>query len=239
MLFSWDDINPTKKVAQTTGLLYLISIILAFFPGFVYSTLIVPGDVIETAQKIMANEGLLRIGFMSDLIHQTLYIIVAWFLYLMLKPNGKNLALLFMFLVSIGVAIQCLNLLLNFTSLYVFMVTDYKAVFESDQLQAQVMLFRNLYENGILVAQIFFGLWLFPLGYLVKKSRHFPNVLGILLIIGSFGLVLESFQYFLLPGYEVITYPGLIVSGLAEISFCLWLLIIGVKVDDPAAIASL
>ena len=87
-------------------------------------------------------------------------------------------------------------------------------------------------ENGILVAQIFFGLWLLPLGYLVYQSGYFPRILGILLMIGCIGLLTESFQHFIFPNYEVISYPGLAISGIAEVSFCLWLLIKGVN-DQP------
>ncbi|MHC4073208.1 MAG: DUF4386 domain-containing protein, partial [Planctomycetota bacterium] len=56
-------------------------------------------------------------------------------------------------------------------------------VMTSDPL---VMLFLDLHKHGIGIAQIFWGLWLLPLGYLVFKSGFLPRILGVLLIIGGF-----------------------------------------------------
>ena len=106
-------------------------------------------------------------------------------------------------------------------------------VFQPDQLQAQAMLFINLYKNGYIIAQIPYGIWLFPLGYLVFKSGFLPKILGILLIVDCFGLLISVLQYFLLPGYEVISYPCMVVSFIAELSLTLWLLIKGVKDQKP------
>jgi len=87
----------------------------------------------------------------------------------------------------------------------------------------------NLYENGFSIAQLFFGTWLLPLGYLVYKSGFLPKLLGILLIIDCFAILIWFFQFFLLPGYEVISYPCLAVSVIAEFSLCGWLLVKGAK----------
>jgi len=95
------------------------------------------------------------------------------------------------------------------------------------------MQFLNLYDIGYLIAQIFFGLYFLPLGYLVYKSGYFPRVLGVLLMIGCFGFLIDFFIFFLLPSYEGI----MRVFGLSEWLFCRWLLLKGVKVqpsDDPA-----
>jgi hypothetical protein len=106
---------------------------------------------------------------------------------------------------------------------------DYRKVFQPDQLRAQALLFVNLYKNGSVIAQIPYGVWLFPLGYLVFKSRFLPKILGILLIADFFAQLIFVIQRFLLPSYDVISYPGLAISFIAEISLTLWLLIKGVK----------
>ena len=109
---------------------------------------------------------------------------------------------------------------------------DYLKVFQVDQLQALAMLFLNLYTNGFMIAQIFYGTWLLPLGYLVFKSGFLPRILGILLIIDFLGVLIWFLQFFLFPGYEVITYPGLAVSFIAEVSLTLWLLIKAIDVEQ-------
>jgi Domain of unknown function (DUF4386) len=124
----------------------------------------------------------------------------------------------------------------QFAALLLLSGADYLKVFQADQLQALAMLFLNLYKNGFIIAQVFYGAWLFPLGYLVFKSGFLPRILGILLMIDCFGVLIWFFQFFLFPDYEVITYPGLIVSLIAEFSLALWLLIMGAKDQKPAAI---
>ena len=235
MMTTKENMNSLKKTARVAGLLYLIFIVLAFLGGFLYASLIVPGNAAETAQNIMANEWQFRSSFVINLIYQTCFILLVWALYVLLKPVDKNLALLFVFCTLVAVAIHCINLLIQYAAIELLSGASYLTVFEADQLHAQVMFFLNLHNHGILIAQIFFGLWLLPLGYLVYKSGSFPRILGVLLMIGCFGYLIDFFQYFLFPNFEVITYPGLAVATVAEFSLCGWLLIKGVKTQQPAA----
>jgi hypothetical protein len=119
--------------------------------------------------------------------------------------------------------------LTHFAALQLLSGADYLTVFTTEQLQALALLFLDLHAYGLLIAGIFWGLWLFPLGYLVFKSGILPRILGVLLIIGCFGYLIDSFGSFLLPGYNL----GIgLFTGLAEILFVLWLLIKGVNVEQ-------
>jgi hypothetical protein len=67
---------------------------------------------------------------------------------------------------------------------------------------------------------------------LLFKSEFFPRFLGVLLVIASFGYLLESFGNFLFPGHE----PSLallvgVSAGIAEVLLCVWLLAKGVNVE--------
>ena len=84
---------------------------------------------------------------------------------------------------------------------------DYLNVFQADQLQALAMLFLYLYKNGFMIAQIFYGAWLFPLGYLVFKSGFLPRILGIVLMVACvLTWLMYPCQFFLFPGYDAISY---------------------------------
>jgi hypothetical protein len=161
------------------------------------------------------------------------FLLAAWALYVLLKPVNKNMALLFLLLNLGGFVIWCLSTLNLFSSLLLLSGADYLKAFQPDQLQAQAMLFINLYKNGSVIAQIPYGVWLLPLGYLVFKSRFIPKIVGILLIADFFGQLIFVIQRFLLPGYEVISYPCSAVGFIAELSLTLWLLIKGVKDEKP------
>jgi hypothetical protein len=190
-------------------------------------------DAPATLNTIIAHESLFRVGLVISLFSVVFFLLAAWALYVLLKPVNKNMALLFLLLNLGGFVIWCLSTLNLFASLLLLSGADYLKVFQPDQLQAQAMLFINLYKNGYIIAQIPYGIWLFPLGYLVFKSDFLPKILGILLIADCFGLLIYVLQRFLLPGYVVISYPCLVVSFIAELSLTLWLLIKGVKDQKP------
>ena len=229
--------KSSKKIARLAGFLYLLHFITFFLAdNGVHSTAVGSIDVAATAQNIMASERLFRIGFVSFLLTAVFFFLSAWALYVLLKPVNKDIALLFMLLNLGGVAIWCSSQVSEFAALLLLSGADYLKVFQADQLQALVMLSLNLYQNGFMIAQILLNLWLFPLGYLVFKSGFLPRVLGILLIMDGFAMLIWFFQFFLLPGYEVISTLGLAVGFIAEGLFCLWLLIKGVKDQKPALI---
>jgi hypothetical protein len=215
------------------GFFYLIFILTTVFASFVRSKLIVFGDAAATANNIMGSELFFRIGFVTELVSAVFFILAAWALYVLLKPVNKNLALLFLLLNLSGVAVECINTLNLFAALQFLSGANYLNVFQTGQLQAMAMSFLNSYTNGFMIAQIFFGTWLLPLGYLVYKSRFLPKLLGILLILDFFSVLIWFSQFFLFPDYGILSYPGLAISFIAEISLSLWLLIKGVKDQKP------
>ena len=93
----------------------------------------------------------------------------------------------------------------------------------------------DVYKTGFVTAQLFFGAWLFPLGYLVYKSGFLPRFLGVLLVPDGIAILIWFHQALLLPDYPAIRYPGLVVSFVAELGLALWLLVKGVKVVDSGA----
>ena len=151
---------------------------------------------------------------------------------MLLKPVNKNIALLFLLLNLGGVAVQCINMLNLFSAVLLLSGADYLKVFQADQLQALAMLFLDLHKNGFMIAQLFYGAWVFPLGYLVFKSGFLPKILGIVLMVHCVGWLMTFLQFFLFPGLDVITYLTYPLGFIAELSLTLWLLIKGVDVEQ-------
>ena len=226
----------SKKTARIAGSLYFIYIVATIFANTSRTKLIEFGNAIATANNILASEGLFRIGFMSDVLAGVLFLLTAWALYVLLKPVNENIALLFVLLNMGGVAVQCLNMLNLFSAVLLLSGANYLKVFQADQLQALAMLFIDLHKNGFMIAQLFYGAWLFPLGYLVFKSGYLPKILGIILMIECFGWLMYPFQFFLFPAYEVISYLSFAIGFIGEFGLTLWLLIMGAK-DQPSSLA--
>lgn len=213
--------------ARLAGFLYLLVVPLGIFSLSVSSGLLVSGDTAATANNIMASESLFRLSIVSELLATLVMLLVVLALYRLLKPVNKDMALIMVILVIVGVPIAMLTTLNEFAVLQLLSGAEYLSVFTTEQLQALTLLFLHLHSQGGSIAFIFWGLWLFPLGYLVFRSGFLPRILGILLMIACFGYVMNSFATFL--GYTVNV--GLF-AALGEVLFILWLLIKGVNVEQ-------
>ncbi|MBI5842012.1 MAG: DUF4386 domain-containing protein [Chloroflexi bacterium] len=215
--------NSNKRIARIAGFLYLILAVCSGFPHFVRLSLIVTGDAAATVSNITASETLFRISFVSDLVGQISFLFLVYYLYMLLKSVDKDQASLMVILVVASVPITCLNMLNQFAVLPLLSSAEH----------SQVISFLNLHNYGVLIAQIFWGLWLFPLGYLVFKSGYIPRILGVLLIIAGLGYLIDSFGKFLLPNYDtnIVTF-----TFIGEVLLLLWLLIKGVKDQKPASV---
>lgn len=221
--------NPIQKTARLAGLLYLAIAALAVF-GLVYvpAMLLVPGDAAATANNIVASESLFRLGFMSNLITFTVNVFVAVLLYKLLKPVNRGIASLMVILILIGLAIGMLNELNQFAALLI-LGTDHLSAFTAAQSQVLAALFLDLYQHGFNIAHIFWGLWLFPMGYLIIRSGFLPKVIGILLIVAGMGYLVDFTLFFLVPDV-VLNVSNFTFVG--EVALLLWLLIRGVNVEQ-------
>lgn len=107
--------------------------------------------------------------------------------------------------------------------------SGFAEAFSLAQIEGLQNLSFDLYELSFMPAQLLFGTWLFPLGYLVYRSGILSRFLGVLLLLDGFAVLLWFFQWILLPDYPAISYPGLALSFIAEVGLGLWLLVRGIK----------
>lgn len=221
--------GTNKKTARLAGLLWLLMFIFGPIAQIIRDKLFITEDKVTTANNIIANNFLFRIGFVSDLIMMILFLLLPLVLYKLLSTINKNLAAVMVIFAIVGTAINMMNLLNEFSSLQFLSDVGYRKAFEAGQLQAQAMHSYNLYLHGYEIANVFFALWLLPLGLLVYKSRFIPKILGILLVVGGCGLFLEVFIHFLFPSFTGVTTIILIPQTIAEFSFLAWILIRGIN----------
>jgi hypothetical protein len=226
--------NSTKKTARIAGLLYLVNGVAGFFSIiYVPGKLIVSENAAATANNILASERLFRLGIVSELICAAEFVFLLWVLYRLLGAVNKTQASLMVILGLVSIPIMFVNALNGIAALALLRGADFLSVFDQPQRQALAMQFLNLHADGFVVAGIFWGLWLFPFGILVYRSRFLPRILGVLLIVACFGYLAQSFTSLLLPSYEDVVYrfAGITLT-LGEPAIMLWLLIRGAK-DQP------
>jgi hypothetical protein len=222
-------VNPINKTARIAGVLYLLLMPLGIF-GILYvpSTVVVPGDAAATAQNIMASETLFRLSIVTGLLVQIVNIFVVMALYQVLMPVDKNMARLMVVFILLGAPIAMLSGLNQFAVLLVLNGADTLSSFTAVQLQALASFFLDLHDYGVAIASIFWGLWLFPMGYLVFKSGFLPRIIGILLMVGCFGYLFDFLIKALAPDIEVTVSQ---FTFIGELALPLWLLIKGVNVE--------
>lgn len=220
--------------ARVAGFLLLLLVLLGPFSLiYVPSTLIVPGDATVTADNIRASGWLFRLGIVSDSLIFLIEIVLTVLLYVLLRPVSRTLSLVAAFARLAMAVIQGINLLPYFVvALLLLSGAGYLTVFEPDQVDALALLFLNAHQYVVYIWQLFFGLHLFVLGYLVFKSGYFPRILGILVVVASLGYLIDGYGSILYPNYAeifgVVVGVGAIVG---ELPFFLWLLIKGVNVQ--------
>ena len=220
--------SSTKNPGRLAGLLYvLFSIPGVFAMVYVPSKLIVHGNAAATANNIAASETSFRLGIAAQLISQAGFIFVALALYDLLKGVNRRYASLMVTFVVVSIPIAFLNELNSIAALVLVRGADFQSLFEKPQRDALAMLFLNLHFQGLVVDEIFFGLWLLPLALLVYGSRFLPRLLGVWLAIDGLAWVILSLTGILLPQYydKLFTYAQ--PASFGEVAFMLWLVIKG------------
>lgn len=221
-----------NSIARLAGLFFLAVVLTGIFNLiYVPSQLIVWGDAAVTANNILNSELLFRFGIVSGVLCYISFFVLPFILYRLFESVDKNYAFFMVALAVVSVPISIFNMINKVDVLTLLSGAEYLSAFDAEQIHAQVMLLLRSYNNGISVVQIFWGLWLFPFGYLVYKSGFLPKIFGILLMVGCFGYLIKFFGYLLFPNFAIPLFIELPAS-LGEIGICLWLLIMGVK-DKP------
>ncbi|MDH7445984.1 DUF4386 domain-containing protein [Aquimarina sp. 2201CG14-23] len=218
----------TKKNARIAGLLYLITVLSGIISlVYVPSELIVWENAAETYNNIVARETLFKLSVLSDIILYTTFIFLSLVLFKLLRKTNETIAIVMVVLVLISIPISFVNLINKLDVLSIINGTS-----ELHIKYSEIMAHFESHNNGILVVEIFWGLWLFPFGYLIYKSELIPKIMGVFLMLACFGYLADFFGYFFFPddfGKTVIPMFASITQALGEIGICLWLLIIGVR----------
>lgn len=213
-----------RNTGRIAGLLYLVVVITGIFSlGYVPSKLIVWSDAAVTFTNIANSEFLFRLGIVSGLICYTFFLFLPLVLYKLLQPVHKTYAIYMVILAIVSVPISFINMQNKFAVLSI--------INSGGEEKDLVMFYLNQYDYGNLIVQVFWGLWLFPLGYLIFKSAIIPKFLGILLMLGCVSYLINFFGNALFSNYSELGISSFVrlPATLGEIGTCLWFLIMGAK----------
>lgn len=232
---------PSRSAAVTAGLGLLLMFIAAMFANFVViEGMVVPDDAAATLANLQANEQLFRLGLASFLLVVLLDVLVAWSLYIFLKPADARLSLLAAWLRLAYSAMYAAAMFGLALALRLLSNADFAAIFPAEQLPSQVMLALAFFQEGWMVGLLFFGVSLLVLGVLVFRSGYAPKILGVLLFGAGVSYLVDSGVQLLLPNYA--DFAGLLLFVLllpmivGEMAFCFWLLLHGGKTEQSVTL---
>jgi hypothetical protein len=237
--------TSVKRLARIAGALYLIIFVAAPFPFLIgRGAVVVPGDTITTAQNLLSNQVVVRIGMVAETIVFLVEVLLAAIFYALLRPVSRHLSLASAFARLGESAVQAVNLLTTMLALMIVGGAGSVGALSLAQHEALALLFLDANGFGILIWGFFFGLHLLLLGYLVFRSTFWPKVLGILLIVAGFGYLAQGYFHILAPRFDqVLSTVVLVLAVPGELVFTVWLLWKGVNVDrwkeraaDPAIV---
>lgn len=221
-----------KKLARIAGFLYLGVVVTGIFTLMYVPSKLFHADTASLIfQHITSSQFLLRLGILGGILCYTFFLFLPLVLYKLFRSVNENYAKLMVLFAVLSVPVFFLNLQNLFSILSLITNKQNNVSLPTEQIQSQVMLYLDQYDNGMRIVHIFSGLWLFPFGYLVLKSAFLPRILGVLLMLGCFGYLINFIGHTLIHDYStygVSSYISLPAS-IGEIGTCLWLLIMGVK----------
>ena len=230
------DISSLKKQSRIAAALYFLNGLPAPFALlYVPSTLIVRGNAAATANNVRDSETLLRLGMAGELFSATLVIFAVLAFYTLFKAVSAKHARAMLVLMLIATPISYLNVLNDLAAITFASGPEFLSSFAQPQRDALVLFFLRLHNQGLALAQIFWGLWLFPFGIAVIRSGFIPRFVGIAVMIAGFGYVISSSVSLFLPASAQGIGQLAQILGVGELAF-FWLLIWGAK-PQPGATA--
>jgi len=222
--------HPTAKTARIAGALYFSTLPIALYCwSYIPGKLIVRGNASATAQNMLAHETWFRLSILGDLIGHVIFICVGFALYRLLREVNRPWAVAMLGFNLVQGAIGFFNALNSIAAVILFRGADFLAILDKGQRDALAMFFLRLHGQGFVVNEIFWGVWLLPLGLLVVRSRFLPRFLGIWLIVACFGWIALSISDLLYPGSSAAFSKPIQFVTIGETAFALWLLIRGVN----------
>ena len=223
--------NPTKRIARIAGLWFLLMVVSGLFAELFFRQKIFTADTAETATRILQNTLLFRAGILSDIVMSLAYLMTALMLYRLLRSVDEDKARLMVLFAAAGSVILLMNVLNEYMPL-LYATTQTNAL-SAAQVQELSSISFAAYNNGYMIGQVFFALWVLPLGQLICRSLCIPKVFGVLFLIEAVCGLLAVAGHFLL-GSTTIATMLLLPGTIAEFAFLFWLLIRGVREKKTA-----
>lgn len=214
--------HSIRSLSIITGVTYLSMIPFGIL-GILYvpNSLLVMDDMGATIHMIQSHMQMFHLSIFASIVVQLIQILLVLMLYKLLNHASKTAGILMIAFILPAVSIAILNEA-NYLSISSLLSgSAYTTHFTPEYMQGLVGLLLEKHKAGVMIAQIFWGIWLFPMGYLAYRSGYIPRIIGVLLMIGCFGYLMDSLLY-------ILNFPiGITISEytfIGEVLLPIWLI---------------
>jgi hypothetical protein len=227
-------LSERASTVQTYGRVAAVLFVLTIVGGgfgemYVPMRLIVNGDAAATAKNLAGSEALFRIGFAAYLLEAIADVLLGWLFYVLLRPAGKDLALLSAFFGIISTTLYAVAELFFFVAPVFLRNAPYLRTFSPDQRNVLAYLSLRVFGIGSGAFMLFYGIAWVIRAWLMFRSGYFPRLLAILLGIGGSGFILRNLAVVLKPAYA--TDVVLVPLAVGIVCLTIWLLVKGIDVE--------
>jgi len=221
--------QSSRTIRIATALFFFVCVPLSLWETRVQSKIFVPQDAVATAQNLLAHEFIFRTTLISHIIGTVVFILMVMLFYRIFKPVDNHLAKLMIIPILLQFPIVFVLEAVNFTALMT-LKSDARSTFDVLQQQEVAYFLLRLHRYTFGADKLVFGLGFVPLGLLVIRSRIAPRIIGLLILIGGVGYVMDTILYMLLQRSTYLTVQPLklISSVLYSLGF-LWFLVKGAR----------
>lgn len=218
-----------SRLARWAGLVYLVVVVTGFFSlGYVPGKFAAPGNPEAMLASIVSQQALFCAGIAAFMVEQIAFLALQLLLFRLFDGIHRHAAVAMVVLAVTGVPVALVGVAHRLDAL--LLLTDAGGL-PVETARAMAWLALKAWGHDIFVASLFWGLWLFPFGWLVMRSGKLPRILGVLLILGGAGYMIDIFGELLLTGYVDTAFSDYVhlPAAVGEVGTCLWLLVMSVR----------
>jgi len=219
------------KYARLAGFLFLWLIITGLAGELTISRIVGSGTFAETAKRVVASEHLYRVALSSALIETLSATLLAFALYVTLKPVDKLLAQIAMYWRLGESFIGGAGMIFGFMKLGLYTSPQSLGALGTDQSQALLDLTRHAGFAAYNISAIFFSIGSILFCYLFFKSRYIPRILSAFGVFASVVVTIICFGSLIFPERAATLQYGWAPMAIAEVTTGFWLLLKGVNVQ--------
>jgi hypothetical protein len=224
-------ISPAQATAaRVAGAMYVLTMATSIVSEVaIRGALIVPGNVPETAKRVVESHNLMRLGLGLDIVTAVGVTVLVWALYVILRPVSKPGAALAAILRIVEAAVWSTSLVFAFAGLALLNRTVLATPDSTASLQEIGYTMLRVHGDGMGISFVFSGLGSAVFSLIWLRSGYIPKALAGWGIFSSLLLGLGTLGVLSFPSMRGIGMAHMAPMFFYEVGLGVWLLAKGLS----------